>query len=76
MATKIKKTQRQGAILFSEYKRGEGIKKALELGRENILFELKTSKLKGRGGAGFPDFNKMDAYCCRKSRRKIHRLQC
>jgi len=29
------------------------LKKALEMGRENILFELRESKLKGRGGAGF-----------------------
>jgi [NiFe] hydrogenase diaphorase moiety large subunit len=53
--TKIK---REGAVLFSEYNRGEGIKKALELSREDILFELKTSKLKGRGGAGFPTSTK------------------
>ena len=52
------KKDRKGLVLFSEYKRGEGIKKALELGRENILFELKSSKLKGRGGAGFPTATK------------------
>jgi len=42
MTTKIKKTQRQGAVLFSGYIRGEGIKQALKLGRENILFELEN----------------------------------
>lgn len=52
------KTKREGAVLFSNYKRGEGIKKALELSREDILFELKSSKLKGRGGAGFPTSTK------------------
>ena len=41
------KQKRTGPVLFSGYKRGEGIKKALEIGRENILFELKNSKLKG-----------------------------
>lgn len=45
---------RTGPVLFSEYKRGEGIKKALSLSRNDILFELKASQLKGRGGAGFP----------------------
>ncbi len=45
---------RIGPVLFSDYKRGEGIKKALSLTRNDILFELKTSQLKGRGGAGFP----------------------
>ena len=52
------KQKRTGPVLFSGYKRGEGIKKALEIGRENILFELKNSKLKGRGGAGFPTATK------------------
>lgn len=58
MEIKINKSQREGAVLFSSYKRGESIKKALELGRENILFELRESKLKGRGGAGFPTATK------------------
>ncbi|HEY5534653.1 MAG TPA: NADH-ubiquinone oxidoreductase-F iron-sulfur binding region domain-containing protein [Ignavibacteria bacterium] len=71
MTTKIRKTQRQGAILFSQYKRGEGIKKALELGRENILFELKTSKLKGRGGAGFPTSTKWMLTAAAKAEEKF-----
>ena len=50
--------KRTGPVIFSEYKRGEGIIKALEMGRENILFELKGSGLKGRGGAGFPTATK------------------
>jgi [NiFe] hydrogenase diaphorase moiety large subunit len=52
------KSSRDGIILFTDYKRGEGIKKALDLGRENILFEVRESKLKGRGGAGFPTATK------------------
>lgn len=50
--------KRTGPVIFSEYSRGEGIKKALEMGREDILFELKGSGLKGRGGAGFPTATK------------------
>ncbi len=53
-----KSVKRDGAVLFSDYKAGTGIKKALELGRENVLFELRESKLKGRGGAGFPTATK------------------
>lgn len=52
------KSLREGIVLFTDYKRGEGIKKALELGRENILFEVREAKLKGRGGAGFPTATK------------------
>jgi [NiFe] hydrogenase diaphorase moiety large subunit len=52
------KSLRDGIVLFTNYNRGEGIKKALELGRENILFEVRESKLKGRGGAGFPTATK------------------
>jgi [NiFe] hydrogenase diaphorase moiety large subunit len=49
---------RTGPVLFSGYSQGEAIKKALQLGRENILFELKSSGLRGRGGAGFPTSTK------------------
>jgi [NiFe] hydrogenase diaphorase moiety large subunit len=52
------KTPRKGVVLFTNYKRGEAIKKALELGRENILLEVRESKLRGRGGAGFPTATK------------------
>jgi len=47
------KKERDGKIIFSEYRRGGGIIKALSMKREDILFELRNSKLKGRGGAGF-----------------------
>ena len=53
-----KNKKRTGPVIFSKYTRGAGIKKALELGREDILFELKSSGLKGRGGAGFPTATK------------------
>lgn len=53
-----KQIKREGAVIFSEYNRGDGIKKAVELKRDDILFELKESGLKGRGGAGFPTSTK------------------
>lgn len=58
LATKIQETRREGSLLFRHLEPGAGIKKALELGRDNILFEVKESKLKGRGGAGFPTSTK------------------
>ena len=53
-----KNKKRTGPVLFSNYTRGEGIKKALSMPREDILLELKSSGLKGRGGAGFPTSTK------------------
>jgi len=54
----MKEKIRKGTVLFSKYVPGEGIKKALTLKREDVLFELRESKLKGRGGAGFPTATK------------------
>jgi [NiFe] hydrogenase diaphorase moiety large subunit len=50
--------KRKGPVLFSDYTPGSGIKKAIEAGRESILFEIRESGLKGRGGAGFPTSTK------------------
>jgi len=71
MTMKINKTKRQGAVLFSEYTRGEGIKKALNLGREDVLLEVRTSKLKGRGGAGFPTATKWMLTAAAKAEEKF-----
>ena len=59
METLLEKTKkRKGPVLFSEYKQGDAIRKVLKNKREFILQELKTSGLKGRGGAGFPTSTK------------------
>lgn len=54
----MEKKKRKGEVIFSKYIRGEAVKKLLNLSREDILFELRDSKLKGRGGAGFPTATK------------------
>lgn len=75
MKTQIKidtiKTERTGPVIFSPYKRGEGIKKALKQKREDILFELKDSGLKGRGGAGFPTSTKWMLTAAAKAEKKF-----
>jgi len=53
MLTVENRPKRDGIILFSDYKAGSGIRRAVDMGRENVLFELREAKLKGRGGAGF-----------------------
>lgn len=67
----MEKTKRKGLVLFSEYTRGEGIKKAIEKSREDILFELRESKLKGRGGAGFPTATKWTLVAAASSDQKF-----
>jgi len=52
------KKERTGKVIFSEYKRGGGIIKSISMKRDDILLEMKKSKLKGRGGAGFPTSTK------------------
>jgi [NiFe] hydrogenase diaphorase moiety large subunit len=65
------KTERTGPVIFSPYKRGEGIKKALKQKREDILFGLKDSGLKGRGGAGFPTSTKWMLTAAAKAEKKF-----
>ncbi|MEW5844267.1 MAG: NADH-ubiquinone oxidoreductase-F iron-sulfur binding region domain-containing protein [Bacteroidota bacterium] len=64
------KKDRKGTVLFSKYTRGEAIKKALSQSREDILFELRESKLKGRGGAGFPTATKWTIVAAATSKMK------
>jgi [NiFe] hydrogenase diaphorase moiety large subunit len=50
----LNKKKRTGPVIFSGYIRGNAVKKIVTMSRNDILFELKDSKLRGRGGAGFP----------------------
>ena len=44
----------EGPIIFSPMNRGEAIKKALVMNPAEVIRAIKTSRLRGRGGAGFP----------------------
>lgn len=46
--------QYPGAILFSPYNRGEAIRKAVAMSPAEVIRAVKTARLRGRGGAGFP----------------------
>jgi [NiFe] hydrogenase diaphorase moiety large subunit len=51
VTNRIKKT---GEVLLCEVPAEAGLKKALEKTPEEVIAEVETSKLRGRGGAGFP----------------------
>lgn len=46
--------KREGPIIFSGIEPLAGLKKALEMGRVDVIEEVRSSNIKGRGGAGFP----------------------
>ena len=43
-----------GSILYTPYNRGEAVRKSLSISPKEVIRALKTARLRGRGGAGFP----------------------
>ena len=46
--------RRAGEVIFAEMERGAALEKALAMSPVEVIREIKTSRLRGRGGAGFP----------------------
>jgi [NiFe] hydrogenase diaphorase moiety large subunit len=46
--------RRPGEVIFGKVKLGEGLSKALAMSPAEVIREIKTARLRGRGGAGFP----------------------
>ena len=46
--------RRKGEVIFADYTPNTGLKKALAMSPVEVLNEVKTARLRGRGGAGFP----------------------
>jgi len=44
----------QGDVIFADMKPGSGLKSALAMSPKEVIRDVKTSRLRGRGGAGFP----------------------
>ncbi|MCD4664595.1 MAG: NAD(P)H-dependent oxidoreductase subunit E, partial [Bacteroidales bacterium] len=55
---------RRGAVIFSDYKAGEALKKLTSMSQKEVIAEVKNSNLRGRGGAGFPTGLKWE-FCTR-----------
>jgi len=49
-----------GEVIFGASKNGEGLSKALAMTPAEVIRDIKTARLRGRGGAGFPTGMKWD----------------
>lgn len=46
--------RKKGPVIFAAYKHDAGLKNALAMSPVEVINEIKTARLRGRGGAGFP----------------------
>ncbi|MCK4569762.1 MAG: NAD(P)H-dependent oxidoreductase subunit E [Bacteroidales bacterium] len=66
--------RKHGSILCLEYEVGSALKRAVNITREAVIETMRSSNLRGRGGAGFPAGLKWEF--CRKSGGDINYLVC
>jgi [NiFe] hydrogenase diaphorase moiety large subunit len=66
--------RRKDVLLSTEMTNGEALKRAIELGPQGMLAEMKASNFRGRGGAGFTTGVKWEA--CRNTAEKTRYLVC
>jgi len=66
--------RKRGNVLFAPYELGSAIRKAVAMGPEDVVNEVKASELRGRGGAGFPTGMKWDF--CRRAAEERHYVLC
>jgi [NiFe] hydrogenase diaphorase moiety large subunit len=66
--------RKPGPVVFSHMERGAAIRKAVNLTPEEVIAQVTDSRLRGRGGAGFPTGMKWEF--CRKAPGKSHYLIC
>ena len=62
-------------LTFSTIPAGEGLSKALAMSRVDIIDIVRESKLKGRGGAGFPTGHQVELRRGREARAQVHHVQ-
>lgn len=66
--------RKKDILLNSDFKSGSALTKALQRSPPEMLQEVKTSKLRGRGGAGFSTGSKWEF--CRSAPGKAHYVVC
>jgi [NiFe] hydrogenase diaphorase moiety large subunit len=65
---------KKGPVMFAEHAIGSGLKKAVEMTPDQIIGEVKTSGIRGRGGAGFPTGMKWDF--CKREAESVKYIMC
>lgn len=61
--------RKKGNVIFPDYEKGSGLKKAVSMDPQDVINEVKNSYIRGRGGAGFPTGLKWD-FCRRAEGEK------
>jgi [NiFe] hydrogenase diaphorase moiety large subunit len=63
-----------GSCIFAPMERGKAIRTAVNMTPEELITQINVSRLRGRGGAGFPTAMKWDF--CRKAKGDAHYVVC
>jgi len=63
--------RKRGPVVLAGMEPGAGLRKALRMSPANVIAEMKTSKLRGRGGAGFPTGTKWEFARNSEGARKV-----
>jgi [NiFe] hydrogenase diaphorase moiety large subunit len=63
--------KKRGPVVLAGMEPGAGLRKALRMSEANVIAEMKTSKLRGRGGAGFPTGSKWEFARASAGTRKV-----
>ncbi len=63
--------RKKGDVVFAEHEAESGLKRALTMQPEEVLYQIKLSKIRGRGGAGFPAGMKWEFTRAAKGDRKF-----
>ena len=52
--------RKQGEVIFAPLECGNALRKAIAMSPNEVIRDVKTARLRGRGGAGFPTGMKWD----------------
>jgi len=63
--------RKKGVVIFAPYEAGSGLKKALAMTPAEVIRDVKTARLRGRGGAGFPAGMKWEFTRASQGQRKF-----